>query len=347
MKKVLLIAIGLGALAGVGGSLFLRGTPPPEPAGPAPVYDQGEVAANGTVEGARPEVALRPEVAGQIAVLHVRENQDVVAGTLLVELTNQSQQGQVALAEADLALARAQLERLTNGERIEKRRALTAAANGRRAIYLQAKAEYERAEGLRTSRAYSQEQLEGAYFKMARAEADWQEARAEAALVEAPARADDVRAAQAKVAAAQARLRLAQAELAKTRLLAPGAGRVLQVYAEPGELAGPATPQPVLVMADLSRRRVRAFVEELDVAKVKVGQPAVVTADGWPGQEFKGTVAVVVPRLGKRSPQSDAPGEYKDLYFREVLIDLGATAELPTNLRVQVRIRVQAKNAGP
>jgi multidrug resistance efflux pump len=94
----------------------------------------------------------------------------------------------------------------------------------------------------------------------------------------------------------------------------------------------------VLLLADLSRRRVRAFVEELDVAKVRVGQKARVTADGLAGQEFAGTVAVVLPRMGKRAPQSDAPGEYKDVYFREVLIELDHAQKLPTNLRVHVRI---------
>jgi multidrug resistance efflux pump len=135
--------------------------------------------------------------------------------------------------------------------------------------------------------------------------------------------------------------------LAKTRLLAPSDGRVLQVYAEPGELAGPAAAQPVLLLADASSRRVRAFVEELDAARVGVGQPAVVTADGLPGKEFPGKVALVAPRMGRRDLQSDAPGEYKDLYFREVVIDLDAGTELPLNLRVQARIQVAPAEGTP
>src|SRR5207244_3941932 len=131
-------------------------------------------------------------------------------------------------------------------------------------------------------------------------------------------------------------------ELAKTRLTALTPGKVLQVFAEPGEMASPTGPQPVMIVADLSKRRVRAFVEELDFDRVAVGQPASVTADGLPGRTFTGQVAVALPRMGKRAPQSDAPNEMKDLYYREVLIDLDAGAELPTNLRVQVRI--QAKN---
>jgi multidrug resistance efflux pump len=112
----------------------------------------------------------------------------------------------------------------------------------------------------------------------------------------------------------------------------------LQVYAEPGEAVGPTSAQPVMLLADLSRRRVRAFIEELDVARVQVGQKAVVTADGLPGKEFTGTVALVLPRMGKRAPQTDAPGEYKDVYFREVLIDLKQADQLPTNLRVHIRV---------
>ena len=66
------------------------------------------------------------------------------------------------------------------------------------------------------------------------------------------------------------------------------------------------------------------------------------TADGLPGQSFTGKVAVILPRMGKRAPQSDAPNEMKDLYYREVLIDLDAGDELPTNLRVQVRIQARS-----
>jgi hypothetical protein len=66
----------------------------------------------------------------------------------------------------------------------------------------------------------------------------------------------------------------------------------------------------------------------------------VVTADGFPGREFRGKVALVASRMGKRVLQSDAPGEYKDLYFREVMIDLDTGTDLALNMRVQARIQV-------
>jgi multidrug resistance efflux pump len=348
MRKTLALLMVVGSLAGMGTRLLLRDETSFSVRNrpPAPAYHAGEVAANGVVEGARPELALRPEVAGAIAAIHFRENQPVAKGSVLVELDNACQLVKVSLAEADLALALANKERLQNGERAEKRKAIRAAADAHKAVYLQYRAEYERDRQLVQRRAVSREQADAAYFKMQRAKAEWEEALAEVALAEAPARADEVKAADARVAAAKARLKQARAELAKTQLRAPCDGQVLQVYAEPGEMAGPATAQPVLLLADVSRRRVRAFVEELDAARVQVGKIVVVTADGLPGREFTGRVAVLLPRMGKRSPQTDTPGEYKDVYYREMLIDLDRADELPLNLRVQTRILAAGGGGG-
>jgi hypothetical protein len=47
--------------------------------------------------------------------------------------------------------------------------------------------------------------------------------------------------------------------------------------------------------------------------------------------------------MGKRSPQTDTPGEYRDLYFREVLIDLDGDQDVATNLRVRVAIDAAAR----
>ena len=66
---------------------------------------------------------------------------------------------------------------------------------------------------------------------------------------------------------------------------------------------------------------------------------------GWDaGQDVPGKVGVVVPRMGKRGPQTEAPdNQYRDVYYREVLIDLEGNEPLPTNFRVQVRITVPTK----
>lgn len=140
---------------------------------------------------------------------------------------------------------------------------------------------------------------------------------------------------------AKAELQQAQAAQAKTRLLAPWDGRVLRVFEEPGALVGPTSARPILLMADVSRRRVRAFIEELDALRVREGQPALVTVDGAPGKEFTGRISEVLLRMDRDATHSDRPGEYEDVYHRPVLIDLDDGRELPLNQRVDIRIQVR------
>ncbi len=145
----------------------------------------------------------------------------------------------------------------------------------------------------------------------------------------------------AEVEVAQAELELARAELRKMRRVAPWSGRVLEVYDEPGAQVGPTSARPVMLLADVSRRRVRAFIEELDSLRVREGQKAIVTVDGLAGHEFFGRVSgEIVLRMDREGPHTDAPGEYQDIYYRAVLIDLEDGRELPLHRRVNVRIEV-------
>jgi HlyD family secretion protein len=343
MKKTWAVVVVLLTLVGIGGHLALRTPGEPESGyrQQAPTHWPDCVTANGVVEGAQPEVALWPEITGTITAIYFRENQQVTRGSVLVELSNATHKEQVALAQAEVTIAQAERDRVHNGERLEKRRALAALENARRALFLEAKANWERSQQLiKNQAAVTREKLDRDHFRMLEAQAELEQAAAERALVEAPARADELAAAEGRLTAAQVRVRLAQAELAKTRLVAPCDGCILRVYAEPGELAGPMRNKPILLLADLSKRRVRAFIEELDAARVRLGQSAVVTVDGIPDRKFAGTVAVVMPRMGKRAVQTDVPEEYKDLYFREVLLDLALDLDLTPNVRAKVRIQV-------
>lgn len=343
MKSILLIlVIAIGATAGTVTRFYLSGVSQPvspDLGGRLVRVEPDRISANGVIEGAHLEAALRLEATGILAAIHVCEGQEVQRGTLLAELDNATQKHKVALAKAELTIAQAELERLRNGEREEKRKAAAAVEAARRAMLQQAEADYRRSQRLIQTHAATDEQVENDRFKWLRAKAELAEAAADHALAEAPARKEDIAASEGRVAAAEAKLRLAETDLAKTLLLARSSGRILRVHAELGELATPQSAQPLLTLTDLSHLRVRAFIEELDAGRVRIGQQAIVKADGYPGQEFPGTIARVLPRMGKRAPQTDEAHEYKDLYFREVLIDLDSTAAgLPVNLRVQVQI---------
>jgi multidrug resistance efflux pump len=340
MKKTVIIAVVIGILAGVGGRFMLHGSAAGTKADTAA---QGEpvatVAANGVVEGVRPESALRAETVGAIARICVHENDKVEAGQLLAELANGPQEANVALARAELGVAEQQLKKLEAGERPQTRSRAKAEVEAKAVAYDLARRDYERAQQSRMGVSASDQ--DSARTRLNLAKADWEKAKADLAAIEEGTRPEDIDVGRRQVEAARAKLKVAQAELARTRVTAPYGGRVLQVLAEPGEAAGPTSARPIMILADLSKRRVRAFIEEFDVGRIRVGQPAVATADGLPGQEFPGHVAVVLDLMGKRGAPSDAPGEYKDVYFREVLIDLDGGQELPLNLRVQTRIQVK------
>jgi HlyD family secretion protein len=278
--------------------------------------------APGIVEGGHREVELRPEVPGRIAEILVAEGDYVEAGQLLVKLDDATQRHSVTMLEAEVRLAQAQLERLKNGaheyER-EEAKATYAAAVARRN---HAQLELKRAERLQVADAISDQEYDRWDNEVRSLTQQAAAAKARVDFLTAPARTDELLAAEAKVDIAQARLNLAQAELARTEVLAPSRGQVLHRRREPGEVVDLEDPRPVLVMADTFRPRVRAYVEELDAPHVRVGLAAHITADGFPGRVFVGEVVEVLPSMSAKQVWSERPSERFDLKTREVVIEL-------------------------
>ncbi len=95
--------------------------------------------------------------------------------------------------------------------------------------------------------------------------------------------------AKAEVDAAQTRLDLAKAQLDRLSLKAPFAGEVTTVNIQPGEWV--LTGQHAVVLADLGTLLVETTnLTEIDVVQVSLGQSVSVAADALPGAEFAGTV---------------------------------------------------------
>ena len=87
----------------------------------------------------------------------------------------------------------------------------------------------------------------------------------------------------------------------------------------------------------------RAYVEELDAPRVRVGMPARITADGLPNK-FNGTVVSISPQMTSKSLYSDHPGELYDTKTGEVLIELSTTESVVVGLRTDVELDVTAQN---
>jgi multidrug efflux pump subunit AcrA (membrane-fusion protein) len=110
----------------------------------------------------------------------------------------------------------------------------------------------------------------------------------------------DVAVAQARLNNGNAALSAAEAKLEDLELLAPFSGTISEVNVRLGEWVNPG--QPVLVVADLADLQVETTdLNEIDAARVNVGNPVTVTFDALPGVEVKGIVKSIAPKASEGS----------------------------------------------
>ncbi len=137
--------------------------------------------------------------------------------------------------------------------------------------------------------------------------------------------------AQRNAAAATAH-RLATSD-AKSKVKAPFDGVVLERFAEQGEVLPPGAR--LLTIADLSRVRIEAEVDEFDAARVVVGAPVTITAEGHQGS-WKGKVEEVPDAITPRRIRPDDPTRATDT--RVLLVKIAFIE--PTPLRLGQRVEV-------
>jgi multidrug resistance efflux pump len=261
----------------------------------------------------------------------VQEGDYVEQGHLLVKLDDATQKQQVEMLKGELAYAKARLERLKNGAHEQERVEAKALVASREAKLKHAQHEMERVTRLLTKNAVGEQELDRWKAEVNALTAEMEAAKARRDFLEAPAREDEVRAAEAQVDIAKAKLLLAETELGRTELRAPAKGQVLDVHREPGELIDLADEQPAIVMADTTRLRVRAYIEELDAVSLTPGMEARITADGLPGYAARGRVTEIMPRMSFKQVWTDRPDERFDVKTREVLIDVLDEPDIATD----------------
>jgi len=106
---------------------------------------------------------------------------------------------------------------------------------------------------------------------------------------------DDVALAEARIANAEDQLSAAQAMLADLELAAPFDGVISEVHINPSEWVAPGSP--VLLIADLDHLRVETTdLGEIDVAKIAIGDTAIVTLDALPDLVLNGKVVSIAPK---------------------------------------------------
>jgi len=199
------------------------------------------------------------------------------AQSRLNELLAGSRSQEIATAEAEVRRARAETERL----RLEEERARKLSNGGfisdqeydlAGTNYEVAKARQKEAE---ENLKLVKEGPRKEEIEQARAAA--REAKERLILVKKGPRSETIDQARARVKQAVEALSLAETRLGYATLVSPLSGIVLSKNVEPGEYVAPGTP--VVTVADLEDVWLRAYINETDLGRVKVGQRARVATD--------------------------------------------------------------------
>jgi multidrug efflux pump subunit AcrA (membrane-fusion protein) len=262
-----------------------------------------EVMGTGTLE-AHFKSTISPRISGRLQEVLADMGDQVTAGKLLARLDDVELKPQVEMAQASVTVAQATLDRL-QADRVQ---AL--------AVLEQTTANHERALRLRPGGAISQEDVDKitADWKIAQAGV----ARSEAALLEG----------QKQLIAAQTNLAYRKALLGDTEIVAPSDGLIVQRQRDPGDIAVPGSA--VLSLISTKELWITAWVDETEMSRVAIGQPARVVFRSEPDHAYRGEVT----RLGRQA----------DRETREFTVDI-RVLELPKNWAVGQRAEVYIETA--
>ena len=106
-----------------------------------------------------------------------------------------------------------------------------------------------------------------------------------------------VEASRAQVKSAEASLRNVEVQLSYATVTAPISGTVGSVSTQEGETVAASLSAPTFVtIIDLARLQVDAYVDEVDIGRVAVGQKATFTVDAFPDRTWNATVEAIYPQ---------------------------------------------------
>ena len=164
------------------------------------------------------------------------------------------------------------------------------------------------------------------------------------AFLEAQARADEVRIAQARVTAAKAHVELAAIQADHTRLR-PDRGGGAQSQQQDGRagralLAG---NRPSFWPTRVDTTSARSW--KSSTPRVAAGMAVQVHIDGFRGGTLRGRVVHLSPRMERKSLWSERANERYDMKTREVRIELEPAQSLIVGLRVEVMINTEVRVA--
>ncbi|HYW30616.1 MAG TPA: efflux RND transporter periplasmic adaptor subunit [Gemmatimonas sp.] len=269
------------------------------------------VQASGQIQP-RTMVNVSADVTGKIMRIAVKEGDMVQKGDFLLQIDPEQVTAALQRAEAALASAQAQVAQS-------------------QANLLQSTRNYDRSFKLRQQSAelgVTEEQLEQLKTQT---EVNKQLAQAASFGVEQ----------------ARASVRDARQALSRTRIVAPMTGKITRLVVEEGETAIQGTlnkdAATLLTIADMSVLETKVKVDETDVARISVGDSALIEIDAFPDTSFLGRVVEISNSSVSRTAAATTGDQAIDYEVRIQLLnppketrpDFSATAKIITDMRVK------------
>lgn len=240
---------------------------------------KGILEASGQVRGT--EVTVSSKLPGRVESLKVKEGQAINAGDLIVRISSEEIEARIEQARAQVDASSHRIHQAR--ESLKRGEADVKEAKSQRDL---AGSDYDRYSDLIKKGLVSRSE-----FDVAEARLKSSGARLEAA----KKGREEARAAyettKNQVDEAAARVKEVEAILKDTEIYAPSNGTVINKLVEEGEMV--AVGAPVATLIDLSDIYVKVYIPEKDIGKIRLGNPARMYADAFPGRSFEGDVTEI------------------------------------------------------
>ncbi len=348
MRRYLLITL---AVAGLIFSIYTvvrarRVPPAAEPVVSPPTVPRGlrAIAGAGLVEAKWENIPLGTLVAGVVTGVNVKRGDMVKQGDVLFRLDDRDLKAQLLVAEANLAAAVAQHERLKAAPQQGDIPTSEAAVAEAQARYLDSEVTYRRSETLFTRNAEAAQDRDHdryAYLAnkatLARMEADlkrlkltWEK---------------DKEVYGAAVMQARSQVESTKINLDRLIVRALVDGEVLQVHVRLGQYAGVVWNEPLIVLGNIRELHVRVDIDEQDLPYFTTAAPAVATLKGRPQVRFPLTYFDTEPYVIPKQSLTGSNTERVDTRVLQVIYALPEKTSIPLYIGQQMDVYIEAATA--
>ncbi len=302
--------------------------------------DANTIRVSGNIEITDAEVSFK--LAGRVEARLVDEGEIVKAGTVVARLDNAELGQEVALRKAEMGAAAAELAELEAGSRPEEVAQGEAALDLARAEENRLRVEFARQTELYRKKVVSKSEYDTADAAYQVAQARVRDADEKLTLLRKGPRQERIEAARARLEQGRQALAVAETRLNYATLVAPISGVVLSKNVEPGEYVSPGTP--VVTIGDLEKPWLRAYVDETDLGRVKLGQEVAVTTDTYPGKQYEGRLSFIASQAEFTPKNVQTKKERVKLVYR-IKVDIpNVDMELKPGMPADADIRLGEAN---